>query len=189
MPQRALSASYSPCTKTASGRTIGRHCSVHYGSTRARAGRSAFSGPADRPAFYRHGHLIPPPHFGQEAPHTPRHPLLFPDGSPVRLLPPADANWSTTRALTVGLHMRISNGGAGHLQVPAAVKRRREGTGLDRYKIPPSGARTATPTFCISMADPTRFDDTLPSEWYEVSVSTIYLSYSCSQNLVSLHVA
>ena len=73
----------------------------------------------------------------------------------------------------MGSHVRVSNRGAGHLQVSAAVKQGREGTGSDTYKIFP--AEHITATFCTSMADPMGFGDILPGEWYKVSVSTVYL--------------
>ena len=51
----------------------------------------------------------------------------------------------------------------------------REGTGLDRYKILPGERIPTITTLFISMADPMGFSDSLPSEWYEVSILATHL--------------
>ena len=64
----------------------------------------------------------------------------------------------------------------------------REGPGLDGYKILPS-QYIPTTTLCISMADLVGFGDTLPSEWYEVSISATYLPNPRPQDSAFVHAA
>ena len=63
----------------------------------------------------------------------------------------------------------------------------REGTGLDRYKILPGECIPTVTTLFIGMGDPIGFSDSLPSEWYEVSILVTHPPDSCPQDSVFMH--
>jgi len=93
------------------------------------------------------------------------------------------------RPRTVSPHVGLPNRCAACLQVSVAIGCRTGRLGIGRYKISPwPGKHCHRKVGCIGMAtgqDFAGFGDSPFTEWYEVGVSTVHLSNSCSQNLVS----